>query len=110
MTENETEDVVASGTIGGLRPGGLAGEDGDRWLRTLLGAVLGSSEELARACEDGVVSEEYAASLAGRLAAGDVTVEDLYVLCALYGFTLSAVLPVAPLAGSAERVDGEVVL
>ena len=95
------ENVVPEGSVGGLRPGGLAGEDGDAWLRTLLGAVLGSSEELARARRDGVVSEEYAAGLAGRLASGGVTVEDLYVLCALYGFVLSAVLP---------PVSGEVVL
>lgn len=98
VTENE--ETVESGTIDGLRPGGLAGPDGAVWLRTLLGAVLGSSDELARAREDGVVSEEYAAGLAQRLAAGAVTVEDLYVLCALYGFALSAVLPVAPQAGT----------
>lgn len=109
MTENEME-TVAEGTVGGLAPGGLAGADGAAWLRTLLGAVLGSSDELARAREGGVVSEEYAAALATRLAAGDVTVEDLYVLCALYGFALSAVLPVAPLAGDAGREDGTVVL
>ena len=109
MTE---ENVVEAGTVGGLRPGGLAGEDGDGWLRTLLGAVLGSSDELARAREEGVVSEEYAAALAARLAAGGVTVEDVYVLCSLYDFALSAVLPVAPLAGKADagREDGEVVL
>jgi hypothetical protein len=94
---------IESGTIDGLRPGGLAGADGDQWLRTLLGAVLGSSEELARAREDGVVSEEYAKSLAERFAAADVTVEDVYVLCVLYGFSLSAVLPVAPLVGDAGR-------
>lgn len=97
---------VESGTIDGLRPGGLAGKDGDRWLRTLLEAVLDSSDELARARRDGVVSEEYAEGLAGRFAAADVTVEDVYVLCVLYGFSLSAVLPVAPLVGGAER-DGE---
>lgn len=90
MTENGT-GTVAEGTVGGL-----AGEDGDVRLRTLLGAVLDSSDELARATSGGVVSEEYAAALAGRLAAGSVTVEDLYVLCALYGFTVSAVLPPAP--------------
>lgn len=110
MIETVNDGVVEAGTVGGLRPGGLAGKDGDRWLRTLLGAVLDSSGELTRAREDGVVSEEYAAGLAGRLAAGAMTVEDLYVLCALYGFALSAVLPVAPLAGSADREDGEVVL
>ena len=97
---------IESGTIDGLAPGGLAGKDGDRWLRTLLGAVLGSSDELSRARRDGVVSESYAAGLAGRLAAGGVTMEDVYVLCVLYGFTLSAVLPVAPLTGDAE-CDGE---
>lgn len=106
MIENEG-NVVASGTIDGLAPGGLAGSDGDRWLRTLLGAVLSSSEELARARRDGVVSESYAAGLAERLAGGGVTMEDVYVLCVLYGFTLSAVLPAAPLAGGVER-DGEV--
>ena len=105
MTENES--VVEAGTVGGLRPGGLAGPDGAAWLRTLLVAVLGSSEELTRASRDGVVSEEYAKGLAGRLASGAVNLEDLYVLCALYDFTLSAVLPIAPLA---EREDGEVVL
>lgn len=89
-----------------MRPGGLAGADGDVWLRTLLGAVLDSSEELTRARTEGVVSEEYAKGLAGRLASGAVMVEDLYVLCVLYDFALSAVLPVAPLAG---REDGEVV-
>lgn len=104
------ENVVEAGTVGGLRPGGLAGVDGDRWLRTLLGAVLGSSDELTRAREEGVVSEGYAAALVTRLAAGGVTVEDLYVLCALYGFALSAVMPVAPLASSVEREDGEVTL
>ena len=98
----ECMESVAEGSVGGLRPGGLAGKDGDRWLRTLLGAVLDSSEELSRARTEGVVSEEYAVSLAGRLAAGGVTVEDLYVLCSLYGFALSAVLPVAPLAVGAE--------
>lgn len=96
---------IESGTIDGLRPGGLAGADGDRWLRTLLDAVLGSSEELARARQDGVVSEEYAKGLAERFAAADVTVEDVYVLCVLYGFSLSAVLPVAPLVGGARRDD-----
>lgn len=94
---NGTE--IANGTIDGLRPGGLAGKDGDLWLRTLLGAVLGSSDELARARRDGVVSEGYAAGLAERLAAGGVTMEDVYVLCVLYGFSLSAVLPAAPLTG-----------
>lgn len=110
MKEITGEDVVESGTVGGLRPGGLAGADGDCWLRTLLGAVLDSSEELKRATSGGVVSEGYAAGLVERLASGATTVEDLYVLCALYGFALSAVLPVAPLAGSAGRDGGEVVL
>jgi hypothetical protein len=107
VTENENENTVPAGTIDGLRPGGLAGADGDRWLRTLLGAALGSSEELDRARREGAVSEEYAEGLAGRFAAAAVTVEDVYVLCVLYGFSLSAVLPVAPLAGGAGRDDEE---
>lgn len=96
---------IESGTIDGLKPGGLAGADGDRWLRTLLEAVLNSSGELARARQEGVVSEQYARGLAERLAAGAVTMEDVYVLCVLYGFALSAVLPTAPLTGGAERGD-----
>lgn len=101
---------VKSGTIDGLAPGGLAGADGDRWLRALLGVALDSSDELARARRDGVVSEQYAAGLAGRLATADVTVEDVYVLCVLYGFTLSAVLPDAPLRAAVERAGEAVAL
>lgn len=107
MIETVNDGAVEAGTVGGLRPGGLAGRDGDRWLRTLLGAALDSSGELTRARTEGVVSEEYAKGLVGRLASGAVTVEDLYVLCALYDFSLSAALPIAPLA---DREDGEVVL
>lgn len=110
MNETGDESVVEAGTVGGLRPGGLAGPDGAVWLRTLLGAVLGSSDELARVQRDGVVSEEYAEGLAGRLAAGGVTVEDVYVLCALYGFTMSAVLPSPPGRPAAASDGGEEVV
>lgn len=105
MTEIEMKNVVPVGTVGGLAAGGLAGDDGDLWLRTLLGTVLDSSEELVLARTGGVVSEEYAAGLAERFATGGVTVEDVYVLCALYGFTLKAVMPPAQLTGSAEHGD-----
>lgn len=105
MSETGIENVVPCGTIEGLAPGGLAGDAGDMWLRTLLGTVLDSSEELELARTGGVVSEGYAAGLAARFATGSVTVEDVYVLCALYGFTLKAVMPPARLTGSAEHGD-----